>query len=69
MTQRYPQVFRLRQKLDFPRVADIPAAVHNQLTRLDLGRKVRPGQSVAVTGGSRGVANMAVILRAIVDHL
>ena len=69
MTQRYPQVFRLRQKFDFPRVADIPAAVHNQLTRLDLGRKVRPGQSVAVTGGSRGIANVAVILRAIVDHL
>ena len=69
MTQRYPQVFRLRQRFDSPGVGDAPSAVHNQLARLDLGRKVRPGQSVAVTAGSRGVANVAVILRAIVDHL
>jgi hypothetical protein len=69
MTQSYPQVFRLRQKFDSPRVADIPSAVHNQLARMDLGRNVRPGQSVAVTGGSRGVANVAIILRAIVDYL
>jgi len=69
VTNRYPQVFRIRQKFDAPRVGDVAAAVRNELTRLDLGHRVRPGQSVAVTAGSRGVANIAIILRAIVDYL
>jgi len=65
----YPQVFRLRQKLVSPRVEDVPGTVHAELARLDLGRKVQPGQTVAITVGSRGVANVAPILRAVVDHL
>ena len=69
MTQRYPRVFRVRQKFDTPSIGDVQAAVRNQLIHMDLGREVRPGQSVAVTAGSRGIANMAAILRAIVEHL
>lgn len=64
-----PKIFRVRQKFVAPRVGDVPPTVHGELARLDLGRKVRPGQSVAVTAGSRGVANIAVILKAIVEHL
>ena len=69
MSSRYPQVFRVRQKFDTPSVGDVAAAVCNELSRLDLGRKVRPGQSVAITAGSRGIANMPVILRAAAEHL
>ena len=65
----FPEIFRLRQIFECPRVEDVAAEVHAQLTRLDLSKKVRPGQSVAVTAGSRGVANIAVIIRAIVEHL
>ena len=35
---------------------------------LELHRRVQPGQSVAITAGSRGIANIAVILRAAVEH-
>ena len=42
-------------------VDDVPGEVHAQLARLELGRKVRPGQTVAITAGSRGIANIAVI--------
>jgi hypothetical protein len=65
----FPRIFRVRQKFDVNRVDDVAAEVHAQLARLELGKKVRPGQSVAVTVGSRGVANIAVITRAIVKHL
>jgi hypothetical protein len=34
-----------------------------------LDAKVQPGQTVAVTAGSRGIANIAAITRAIVEHL
>ena len=65
----FPQVFRVRQKFDAPRVADIPGTVEAELARLNLGDRVRPGQSVAVTVGSRGIANIHIITKALVDHL
>lgn len=64
----FPRMLRLRQKFDCPRLDDIPDEVERQLQALQLGDKVNPGQSVAITVGSRGIANIAVITKAIVDH-
>jgi len=64
----FPQIFRLRQTFDATRVEDVAVEVDTQLKRLVLHEKIRPGQTVAITGGSRGIANIATILRAIVDH-
>jgi hypothetical protein len=50
-------------------VEDVPAEVDRQLAALDLGQSIRPGQSVAITVGSRGVAQLPAIVRAIVAHL
>src|SRR5687768_14112862 len=66
---QYPRMVRVRQHFDRPLVEDIPAAVHSTLTRLDLGRTIKAGQTVALTAGSRGIANIASILRAVADHL
>lgn len=65
---KFPQMMRLRQKLDNPKVADIPGEVEKQLRALSLTDQVKPGQSVAITVGSRGINNIAVITKAIVDH-
>ena len=65
----FPQVFRVRQNFEAPRVDDVPGEVRAQLARLELGGKVRPGQSVAITAGSRGIANIHLVIRAIVEHL
>jgi hypothetical protein len=64
----FPQMFRVRQRFDRPRVADVLHEVHEQLRRLDLGRQVRAGQTVAITAGSRGIANIDGIIKAAVDH-
>lgn len=64
-----PLMFRVRQKFETRRVDDVATEVHAQLARLQLDKRVRPGQSVAVTAGSRGIANIAAILRAAVEHL
>jgi len=64
----YPKMFRVRQKFEAPKVADVAAAVHAELAKLQLGKKVRPGQSVAITAGSRGIANISTIIKACVDH-
>lgn len=66
---QYPKIFRVRQKFEAPRIGDVPGEVHRQLQRLELGRKVRPGQSVAITAGSRGIANLRAIFKAAIEHL
>jgi len=64
----YPRIFRVRQTFESQIVADIPATVEAELKSLNLAAKVKPGQTVAITGGSRGVNNIAIILKAVVDH-
>jgi len=64
-----PKTFRIRQVFDAPRVEDVPGEIHDQLARLALEKKVSPGQSVAITAGSRGITDIHVIIRAIVGHL
>jgi hypothetical protein len=64
-----PKLFRVKQELEGPRVADVAGAVRDTLRSLSLRETVRPGQTVAITAGSRGIANIARILRAAVDEL
>jgi hypothetical protein len=64
-----PQIFRVRQKFEAPTVLDIAGEVERQLASLNLGQVIRPGQSVAVTAGSRGISNIRVITKAVVDHV
>jgi hypothetical protein len=65
----YPSIVRIRQHFERPRVEDIPAAVTPALERLDLGKTIRPGQTVALTAGSRGIANIPVILKSAASFL
>ena len=65
----YPEIFRIRQKFDRPVVEDIPSEVASELSRLNLDTTIQPGESVAITAGSRGIANIHIIIKSIVDHL
>jgi hypothetical protein len=67
--ENYPSVFRVRQLFERPRIEDVASEVQSQLASLSLADRIRPAQTVAITAGSRGIANIALILRAIVDHL
>jgi hypothetical protein len=64
----YPSIFRVRQSFETPRVEDVAGEVHAQLAQLNLQRVIQPGQSVAITVGSRGIANIHVIIRSAVEH-
>ena len=62
-------MIRVRQKFDARRVADVSQEVQAQLASLKLGETIRAGQTVAITAGSRGIANIGKITRAAVDHM
>ncbi len=63
----FPRMIRVKQEFAGPMLPDVAAAVREALGRVAL--PVRPGQTVALTAGSRGVVNIDVVLRAAVEHL
>ena len=57
-----PRMVRVRQRFDAPVLEDIAGATREQVRALVAG--VRPGMRIGITAGSRGVANIAAVLRA-----
>ncbi|HZS07105.1 MAG TPA: lactate racemase domain-containing protein [Blastocatellia bacterium] len=63
----FPKVFRVRQNFQTTGIESIPETVAQALERLRPALK--PGASVAVGAGSRGITNIAAIVRAACDTL
>ena len=68
---KLPRMVRVRQIFDSSRIeiTDIPAAIFAQMSRPELGDYIKPGKHIAITCGSRGIANVPVITKAIVDFV
>ncbi|GHT92241.1 hypothetical protein FACS1894140_3980 [Spirochaetia bacterium] len=66
-----PRMLQVKQLFDRDSIdpKDIPQAVFAQLSRPELGDPIKPGKRIAITCGSRGVANVAIITRAIADFV
>ncbi len=64
-----PRMIRVKQRFEAPVVNNLPTAITAELDRVDVASIVGKGSSVAVTAGSRGVADIAVIVKATVDYL
>ena len=65
---KLPNMYRIRQSFDDARVEDIRETVKAELGGLSWSA-IRPGDRVAITAGSRGIADIAQILGAIVDFI
>ena len=63
----FPRMVRVRQTFPRPRVADIPRTVAEALAAA--GTPIKRGDTVAVGAGSRGIANIAVVVGAAVRWL
>ncbi len=64
----YPKWISVRQNLDRKRVGDPYGAAAGQLSLLPAGL-VRRGARIAVTAGSRCIANVVPITRAVIDYI
>ncbi len=65
----FPRICRIKQRFEGPTLRDIPGAVRETMRTLHLQDKVKPGQTVAITAGSRGIANIDRITRTVVDEI
>ncbi|MBW2707166.1 MAG: DUF2088 domain-containing protein [Deltaproteobacteria bacterium] len=61
-----PQMCRIRQHFDRTQVADIRKSVLAELGQFSWDQ-IQPGNSVAIAAGSRGIADIAEILKAVVE--
>lgn len=66
---KFPLMAKIKQNFDTATIADIAGEIHSELTQFDLQKVISPGQSVAITAGSRGICKIADILRALVNEL
>src|ERR1051325_168664 len=70
---RYPEIMAfsrllpVRQHFPDRSIGDIPAAIARELASSGFGAKLKPGSRVAIGVGSRGIANIARIVRSVVD--
>ncbi|MEO6810336.1 MAG: lactate racemase domain-containing protein [Isosphaeraceae bacterium] len=64
-----PPIARVRQTFDQPEVADVAEAVAGAIRASKIKGRIRPGGSVALTVGSRGIAGIDQIAKAAVATL
>ena len=58
-----PRMARVRQNFPRPQVKDVEGRVRELIARDDISALVKPGMEIAVTCGSRGIANIRFIIR------
>lgn len=65
----FPRMALVRQNFPRPQVLDVAARIRELLMQQRLASQIRPGMSVAVTCGSRGIANIHLMIREVCQCL
>lgn len=62
----YPKMYQVRQVFDAPKVINIEEVLYRELESIQINFLIKKGARIAITAGSRGVANMERVLRHLV---
>ncbi|MDQ6699538.1 MAG: lactate racemase domain-containing protein, partial [Acidobacteriota bacterium] len=65
---KFPRMLLVRQNFPDRRLPNIPAAAAKELNTSSFAQRLKPGSRVAIGVGSRGISNIATIVRAVVDY-
>src|SRR5277367_5190248 len=65
---KLPRLLPVRQHFPDRAIRDVPGEVHRQMAASQFAAKLKPGSRVAVGVGSRGISNLAPIVRAVIDY-
>jgi hypothetical protein len=63
---QFPRLIAVRQKFPDRRIPDLAAEVHKQLSASGFASRLKPGSRIAIGVGSRGIHNIATIVRNVV---
>jgi hypothetical protein len=64
-----PKIYRIKQNFPDLAIKDIPNKVREELARTRLKEKVEGRKSVAIAVGSRGINNIALIVKTVVEEV
>jgi hypothetical protein len=64
----FPRLLVVRQKFPDRRIPDIAQEVHQQLTNSGFAARLKPGSRIAIGVGSRGIHQIATIVRNVVQY-
>ncbi|MHB1654356.1 MAG: nickel pincer cofactor-dependent isomerase, group 22 [Desulfitobacteriaceae bacterium] len=59
----------IQQELPGQTLPDIPMVIRNELAKIKIQNKIKPGMSVAITAGSRGIYKIPLILRTVIEEV
>jgi len=65
----YPKMYRIGQVFDVPRVDNIEETLRKELESIQISSLIKEGARIAITAGSRGIANIDRVLRHLVHVL
>ncbi len=65
---QFPRLFSVRQKFPDRGIHDVAGEVRRQLDASQFGSRLKPGSTVALGIGSRGIANIATIAGSVVEY-
>ncbi|MGA3405975.1 MAG: hypothetical protein ABSD49_09625 [Candidatus Bathyarchaeia archaeon] len=67
---KYPRIVRVKQVFDTaPPITDIPTGVRTALKSIRTDSRIRPGDTVAITAGSRWISNITTIMISVIEEL
>jgi len=64
-----PRVYRVQYQIESPGINNIPEELTSQLKAASVLSQIKIGQRIAITVGSRGIANQPLIVRTLIDQL
>lgn len=64
-----PEMHKVRQSFPRPRLENIEACIERELTKEDISGKIKPGAKIAVAVGSRGIKNLALIVKEVIAQI
>ena len=67
--ETFPKIFKIRQKINAPRLENIEKRVNELLDQFELQKRVKKGEYIALTAGSRGIKDKPKVLKTIVARL
>ncbi|MDD5602807.1 MAG: lactate racemase domain-containing protein [Eubacteriales bacterium] len=68
-TVELPRMIQVRQHFDRAKITDVAGAVLSELEKPEISSKVCAGHRICLTAGSRGVSNIALVLKTVAGYL
>ncbi|TMW72262.1 lactate racemase domain-containing protein [Alteribacter natronophilus] len=63
------KVAKIKQTFEGPEINDIPSVMNREFSKTEISGTIEPGEKIAITAGSRGIANIALIIKELAANL